>query len=86
MTDALFNVTQYVYDNLYRRITVVEDNATLALGLRHSLESDGHLVDVIHDGQSALSSDLFLFYTFSLIKNSFSRSPNVIQAVVVFTK
>ncbi len=36
------------------RVVVVEDNVTLALGLRHSLESDGHIVAVVHDGQAAL--------------------------------
>ncbi|MEZ4417720.1 MAG: response regulator transcription factor [Gemmatimonadota bacterium] len=36
------------------RILVVEDNPTLALALRQSLESDGHTVAVVHDGQAAL--------------------------------
>lgn len=36
-------------------ILVVEDNVTLALGLRRSLESDGHSVDVLHDGSEALA-------------------------------
>ena len=38
------------------RVLVVEDNLTLALGLRHSLESDGHIVDVVHDGTEALET------------------------------
>ncbi|MGI9627849.1 MAG: response regulator transcription factor [Longimicrobiales bacterium] len=33
-------------------VLVVEDNVSLALGLRHSLESDGHTVDVVHDGRA----------------------------------
>ncbi len=39
-------------------ILVVEDNATLALGLRHSLESDGHEVDVVHAGDVGLARAL----------------------------
>ena len=35
-------------------ILVVEDNVGLALGLRHSLESDGHTVRVAGDGRAAL--------------------------------
>ncbi|MDX1577197.1 MAG: response regulator transcription factor [Gemmatimonadota bacterium] len=40
------------------RVLVVEDNVNLALGLRHSLESDGHEVDVIHAGDAALERAL----------------------------
>jgi len=36
------------------QVLVVEDNVNLALGLRHSLESDGHAVTVVHDGNMAL--------------------------------
>jgi len=39
-------------------VLVVEDNVNLALGLRHSLESDGHSVDVIHEGNAALARAL----------------------------
>lgn len=35
-------------------ILVVEDNVNLAVGLRHSLESEGHQVAVSHDGEEAL--------------------------------
>lgn len=33
-------------------VLVVEDNVSLATGLRHALESDGHTVDVVHDGRA----------------------------------
>jgi DNA-binding response OmpR family regulator len=39
-------------------VLVVEDNVNLALGLRRSLESDGHSVTVIHDGEEALERAL----------------------------
>jgi len=37
------------------RVLVVEDNVNLALALRHSLESDGHVVDVVGDGHAVLA-------------------------------
>lgn len=42
------------------RITLVEDNASLAKGIRYRLEDAGHAVDLLHDGleaQSYLGSD-----------------------------
>jgi len=39
------------------RITVVEDNISLAKGISYSLEDAGHAVDVLHDGSEA---DAFL--------------------------
>ena len=39
------------------RIVLVEDNISLAKGLRYHLEDAGHAVDVLHDGAEA---DLFL--------------------------
>lgn len=38
------------------RVLVIEDNVNLALGLRRSLESDGHRVEVLHDGSRALDA------------------------------
>jgi len=35
-------------------VLVIEDNVNLALGLRHSLESDGYAVTVAHDGQAGI--------------------------------
>ena len=35
-------------------VLVIEDNVNLALGLRHSLESDGYVVTVAHDGQAGI--------------------------------
>lgn len=37
-----------------RSILIVEDNETLAFGLRASLEVEGHAVDVVNDGRQAL--------------------------------
>ena len=39
------------------RITVIEDNETLALGIAHRLRDRGHAVDLLHDGEEA---DVFL--------------------------
>lgn len=39
-------------------VLVVEDNENLALALRHSLESDGHGVTLVHDGHAALEQAL----------------------------
>ena len=39
-------------------ILVVEDNVHLALGLRRSLESDGHSVEVCHEGGLALARSM----------------------------
>ena len=39
-------------------VLVVEDNVNLALGLRRSLESDGHSVTLVHDGDEALERAL----------------------------
>lgn len=39
-------------------ILVIEDNVNLALGLSHSLESDGHSVMVAHDGEAGLAAAL----------------------------
>jgi DNA-binding response OmpR family regulator len=36
------------------RVLIVEDEAHLATGLRFNLEADGHSVDVVRDGESAL--------------------------------
>lgn len=36
------------------RITIVEDNKTLANGIAHQLRDQGHAVDELHDGQNAL--------------------------------
>lgn len=38
------------------RVLVVEDEAHLANGLRYNLEAEGHVVKVVGDGESALSS------------------------------
>jgi DNA-binding response OmpR family regulator len=38
------------------RVLVVEDEAHLANGLRYNLEADGHVVKVVGDGESALTS------------------------------
>jgi DNA-binding response OmpR family regulator len=38
------------------RLLVVEDNATLAAGLRHNLEYEGHVVDVAHTAAAGLAS------------------------------
>ena len=40
------------------RLLVVEDEAHLAEGLRFNLEADGHSVDIVHDGESALEQVL----------------------------
>ena len=37
------------------RFAVVEDNETLANGIAHQLRDQGHSVDVLHDGEEALS-------------------------------
>lgn len=37
------------------RITLVEDNASLAKGIRYRLEDAGHAVDLLHDGHEAQS-------------------------------
>jgi len=36
------------------RVLIVEDEAHLATGLRFNLEAEGHSVDVVGDGESAL--------------------------------
>lgn len=38
------------------RVLVVEDNVNLALGLARGLETDGHVVTVVHDGRVAVST------------------------------
>jgi DNA-binding response OmpR family regulator len=40
------------------RLLVVEDEVHLAEGLRFNLEADGHSVDIVHDGESALEQVL----------------------------
>ena len=35
------------------RITLVEDNVSLAKGIAYRLEDAGHSVDVLHDGNAA---------------------------------
>jgi DNA-binding response OmpR family regulator len=40
------------------RLLVVEDEAHLADGLRFNLEAEGHSVEVVHDGESALKQVL----------------------------
>ena len=36
------------------RVLIVEDEAHLATGLRYNLEAEGHFVQVVGDGESAL--------------------------------
>ncbi|HEY9855096.1 MAG TPA: response regulator transcription factor [Stenomitos sp.] len=47
------------------RILVVEDHVALANALQESLESDGHAVDVAHDGATGL--ELLLAFPYDLI-------------------
>src|SRR5947208_16507607 len=43
-------------DPASRSILIIEDNETLALGLRTSLEVEGYAVECIADGEAALAS------------------------------
>jgi Response regulators consisting of a CheY-like receiver domain and a winged-helix DNA-binding domain len=40
--------------DFFMRIVIVEDNETLANAIAHQLRDQGHSVNLLHDGQSAL--------------------------------